>query len=94
MHPWHGIDPAYALSGLLVGVLVGLTGTGGGSLMTPLLLFFGIHPATAVGTDLHEIADHGLHAREINADPIEQAALLGVEGRGRRAVRTEQARQS
>jgi hypothetical protein len=52
MHPWHGIDPAYALSGLLVGVLVGLTGTGGGSLMTPLLLFFGIHPATAVGTDL------------------------------------------
>lgn len=47
------IDPLYSLSGFLVGVLVGLTGVGGGSLMTPLLiLVFGIHPATAVGTDL------------------------------------------
>ena len=47
------IDPLYALSGLGVGILVGLTGVGGGSLMTPLLvLAFGIHPATAVGTDL------------------------------------------
>jgi uncharacterized membrane protein YfcA len=43
----------YPLSGLLVGFLVGLTGVGGGSLMTPLLvLVFGIHPTTAVGTDL------------------------------------------
>ena len=34
-------------------MLVGLTGVGGGSLMTPLLvLLFGFHPATAVGTDL------------------------------------------
>jgi uncharacterized membrane protein YfcA len=42
-----------SLSGFLVGLLVGQTGTGGGSLMTPLLvLLFGIHPATAVGTDL------------------------------------------
>jgi uncharacterized membrane protein YfcA len=41
------------LSGFLVGLLVGQTGTGGGSLMTPLLvLLFGVHPATAVGTDL------------------------------------------
>ncbi len=49
----HGIDPLYALSGLAVGLLVGLTGVGGGSLMTPLLvLVFGIHPTTAVGTDL------------------------------------------
>src|SRR3984893_2156098 len=47
------IDPLYALSGFTVGVLVGITGVGGGSLMTPLLiLLFGIHPATAVGTDL------------------------------------------
>ncbi len=47
------IKPLYSLSGLLVGLLVGLTGVGGGSLMTPLLvLLFGIHPATAVGTDL------------------------------------------
>jgi uncharacterized membrane protein YfcA len=43
----------YIVSGLLVGVLVGLTGVGGGSLMTPLLVFlFGFKPATAVGTDL------------------------------------------
>jgi len=47
------LQPLYVVSGLLVGVLVGLTGVGGGSLMTPLLiLFFGIHPSTAVGTDL------------------------------------------
>jgi uncharacterized protein len=43
----------YALSGFCVGFVVGLTGVGGGSLMTPLLvLLFGFHPATAVGTDL------------------------------------------
>ena len=47
------IDPLYALSGFFVGMLVGMTGVGGGSLMTPLLiLLFGVHPATAVGTDL------------------------------------------
>jgi len=47
------IDPLYSLSGFFVGMLVGMTGVGGGSLMTPLLiLLFGIHPATAVGTDL------------------------------------------
>jgi len=43
----------YIASGFGVGLLVGLTGVGGGSLMTPLLiLLFGIHPSTAVGTDL------------------------------------------
>jgi uncharacterized membrane protein YfcA len=43
----------HAFSGLVVGFLVGLTGVGGGSLMTPILvLLFGIHPTTAVGTDL------------------------------------------
>jgi len=47
------IQPVYAISGLLVGLLVGLDGVGGGSLMTPLLvLLFGFHPSTAVGTDL------------------------------------------
>jgi uncharacterized protein len=47
------IDPLYTLSGFFVGLLVGQTGVGGGSLMTPILvLLFGIHPATAVGTDL------------------------------------------
>ena len=53
MHVASLINPLYAVSGLLVGFLVGLTGVGGGSLMTPLLvLVFGIHPGTAVGTDL------------------------------------------
>lgn len=43
----------YVLSGFAVGILVGLTGVGGGSLMTPLLtLLFGINPTVAVGTDL------------------------------------------
>lgn len=47
------IDPLYSLSGFVVGAIVGITGVGGGSLMTPLLiLLFGIHPTTAVGTDL------------------------------------------
>ena len=39
----YAINPSFALSGFLVGVLVGLTGVGGGSLMTPLLvLIFGV----------------------------------------------------
>jgi hypothetical protein len=47
------MDFAYIVSGLSVGLLVGLTGVGGGSLMTPLLVFlFGFAPTTAVGTDL------------------------------------------
>lgn len=47
------MDLAYTVSGFFVGAIVGLTGVGGGSLMTPLLvLLFGVAPATAVGTDL------------------------------------------
>lgn len=47
------INPLYSLAGAFVGLLVGFTGVGGGSLMTPLLiLLFGFHPVTAVGTDL------------------------------------------
>ena len=47
------LNPLTSLSGFVVGVIVGLTGIGGGSLMTPLLvLAFGVAPATAVGTDL------------------------------------------
>ncbi len=47
------MDGIYTLSGFLVGLIVGVTGVGGGSLMTPLLvLLFGVSPATAVGTDL------------------------------------------
>ncbi|MDU0308040.1 MULTISPECIES: sulfite exporter TauE/SafE family protein [Rhizobium] len=65
-------EPLYSLSGLFVGALVGITGVGGGSLMTPLLvLLFGVHPATAVGTDLlyaaitktAGTAVHGMHGR-------------------------------
>ncbi|OQW88224.1 MAG: hypothetical protein BWK72_10305 [Rhodoferax ferrireducens] len=47
------IDGAYAVAGALTGFVVGLTGVGGGALMTPiLLLFFGVSPVTAVATDL------------------------------------------
>jgi uncharacterized membrane protein YfcA len=53
MQTLHSIHPLYSLSGFVVGLLVGLTGVGGGSLMTPLLvLLFGIRATTAVGTDL------------------------------------------
>jgi uncharacterized protein len=64
------VDPLYILSGFVIGLLVGQTGVGGGSLMTPLLvLIFGVHPATAVGTDLLYAAAtksagtlvHGMH---------------------------------
>ena len=47
------MDIAQVFSGFAVGALVGITGVGGGALMTPLLvLLFGVAPATAVGTDL------------------------------------------
>jgi uncharacterized protein len=47
------LDLAYTLSGFAVGAIVGITGVGGGSLMTPLLvLLYGIAPMTAIGTDL------------------------------------------
>src|SRR5438067_11015814 len=47
------IDPYYMTAGFFVGALVGMTGVGGGSLMTPILIvLFGVSPATAVGTDL------------------------------------------
>jgi uncharacterized protein len=46
-------DIGFVLSGFLTGALVGMTGVGGGSLMTPLLvLLFGIEPSVAVATDL------------------------------------------
>lgn len=49
----HVFDPNIAIAGLAVGFLVGLTGMGGGALMTPLLIFlFGVPPGTAVATDL------------------------------------------
>jgi uncharacterized protein len=47
------IDPSISLAGLFVGFVVGLTGMGGGALMTPLLvLFFGVEPLSAVSSDI------------------------------------------
>src|SRR6266480_3152581 len=47
------MDWKLSLAGLLIGALVGLTGMGGGSLMTPLLVIvFGFNPTVAIGTDL------------------------------------------
>jgi uncharacterized membrane protein YfcA len=46
-------DPMLVLAGLITGVMVGLTGMGGGALMTPMLvILFGVNPLTAVGSDL------------------------------------------
>jgi uncharacterized membrane protein YfcA len=53
MNALSALQPFYSVAGFLVGFLVGLTGVGGGSLVTPILIvLFGVHPATAVGTDL------------------------------------------
>ncbi len=47
------MDPMLAIAGLLIGLLVGMTGMGGGSLMTPMLVFlFGFKPTVAIGTDI------------------------------------------
>src|SRR6188768_831533 len=47
------LDPVVALAGLFVGFVVGLTGMGGGALMTPILvLLFGVEPLTAVSSDI------------------------------------------
>src|SRR5262245_42428704 len=46
------MDPWFVVLGLVVGTLVGMTGVGAGSLVTPALAFSGVPPAIAVGTDL------------------------------------------
>src|SRR5918999_883603 len=47
------MDPKLAIAGLLIGLLVGMTWMGGGSLMTPMLVFlFGFKPTVAIGTDI------------------------------------------
>ena len=63
----------YISAGALVGFAVGLTGVGGGSLMTPILLLFGFPPQVAIGTDLLYAAitkSSGMvmHARRRNVD--------------------------
>jgi len=74
----------YIISGFAVGFLVGLTGVGGGSLMTPLLIMvFGIHPTTAVGTDLlfasaTKIVGSAVHGKQRTVKwPIVGRLLLG-----------------
>ncbi len=68
------MDLVTTTSGFLVGVLVGATGVGGGSLMTPLLvLVMGVPPATAVGTDLlyaslTKVGGAWAHGRRSNID--------------------------
>jgi uncharacterized membrane protein YfcA len=67
------LELIYVVCGLLVGFIVGLTGVGGGSLMTPILLHFGIPPTSAVGTDLlyAAITKSGgvfVHGRKRNVD--------------------------
>src|SRR5262245_32301296 len=68
------MDLLTALSGFFVGLIVGLTGVGGGSLMTPLLvLAFAVAPVPAVGTDLlfaavTKTGGAWAHARRGNVD--------------------------
>lgn len=68
------IDISYALAGALTGFVVGLTGVGGGALMTPILLFFfGVSPTTAIATDLWfaaitKIVAARVHHRSGNVD--------------------------
>jgi uncharacterized membrane protein YfcA len=58
------MDWKYTVLGLFTGVLVGMTGMGGGSLMTPLLVFlFGVPPTTAIGTDIA----HGAAFKTVSA---------------------------
>jgi uncharacterized membrane protein YfcA len=54
LSPAHShLNPYLSLTGLMVGFLVGLTGMGGGALMTPILIFFfSFQPALAIGTDI------------------------------------------
>ena len=66
----------FSLTGLLIGVLVGLTGMGGGSLMTPILvLFLGFSPTAAIGTDIF----HGAIFKSVGA--VRQRALGNVKAR-------------
>src|SRR5918997_7038466 len=58
------MDWEYTVLGLCTGILVGMTGMGGGSLMTPLLVFlFGVPPTTAIGTDIA----HGAAFKTVSA---------------------------
>lgn len=78
------IDFSFVLAGAATGLLVGLTGVGGGALMTPLLyLFFGVMPLTAIGTDLWfaaitKIFGAGVHHRHRLIDwPVVKRLWMG-----------------
>ena len=49
------LQPIIISAGLVIGVLIGLTGMGGGALMTPFLIIMGVRPSVAVGTDLFQM---------------------------------------
>ncbi len=80
------MDPAIIIFGLGIGILVGMTGMGGGSLMTPLLiLIFGIQPTTAIGTDIFYSAVtktvgswRHLGMKTVNMDLVKWLALGSV----------------
>jgi hypothetical protein len=77
------VDPGIIAAGLVIGVLVGLTGMGGGSLTTPfLILFADVKPVVAVGTDLIYSAvtkwvGAGIHLRQRTVD-LRLAGLLAL----------------
>lgn len=79
-------DPRFTLIGLIIGFLIGLTGMGGGSLMTPvMILVMGVKPAIAVGTDLAygaitKVVGAGAHLRNgtVNRKPAYWLALGSV----------------
>jgi len=80
------MDPAIIIFGLGIGILVGMTGMGGGSLMTPLLiLIFGVQPTTAIGTDIFYSAvtksvggQRHLRMKTVNMDLVKWLALGSV----------------
>ena len=72
-------DIPYILAGAFTGFVVGLTGVGGGALMMPILLLFGVNPVTAVATDLWfavltKLAAVAIHSR---ADQVDWAVVFG-----------------
>ena len=80
------MDPAIIIFGFGIGMLVGMTGMGGGSLMTPLLiLIFGVQPTTAIGTDIFYSAVtktvggwRHLRMKTVNMDLVKWLALGSV----------------
>lgn len=80
------MDPTIIIFGLGIGLLVGMTGMGGGSLMTPMLiLVFGIQPTTAIGTDIFYSAItktvggwRHLRMKTVNMDLVKWLALGSV----------------